>query len=469
MSLQWSLVVAAMGFLACDRMSQPPTEPVGAPPGDSPVGPTTPDEYNVPLPEFPVLSQPESFDLTIDVDTRVPHQTIAGFGASMRIFSDPHMIGASGGIENALQIGQSDQEAILLMLYRDVGLTRARPVLQITSARASAEAVPRRDWVFADGHIDIVKRAASIGLRQWWLSPLSLETWMDGTSVSEYVQWAFGNIKYWREKGAELAYYSIVNEPNLRQITGEFLRDAVRGLGLKFRAEGFQTKLVIPDDISPSFAAEKAAVVLGDPDARPFVGAIATHLYGVPVSAMSKVAAVAKQYGIPLWMSEFYVEDERPVVWAGLVSRLIGDYDVAAVDYMWGFFGSHERTSLVSIDQTEGRFVRARISGPGYAMAQYARYVRPGSVRVSAVSSEPDVRVTAFMRAGKLTIVVVNERTLPVKSRISASGLSSLTRMSLVRTSAGEKLAGIGRLDISGNTFTVELPPESISTLVQLN
>ncbi len=445
--------------MACDGASQPPTDPV--------VRPDT-SQAPIPVPESPVIPQPGSADATVSVDARVQYQTIEGFGSSMRIFSDPHVIHEQGAIENALQIGTADQDAILRRLYQEIGLTRVRPLHQSNLAQPTPGSIPRRDWVFADGHIEIVKRAQPRGLQDWWLSPLVFESWID-RSVLPYVDWTMDVIRYWRSQGVELRYYSIVNEPSNPgvQVSAEFLRQAVIELGARLRSEGFQTRLIIPDDINPRDGAIKARVVLSDPVARGYVGAIATHLYDYPLSAMADMAAVAKEYAVPLWMTEFRLTDARPIAWGGLVYSLLADYDVSAVDYLFGFFSQRDNVALVDIIHSGRQFVAASITPAGYATAQYARYVRPGAKRVAAVSSSAAVKVTAFTRDGKLVLVALNDGATPLKVRFSITGLTGLEKLSLVRTTLTEKLRSVGRFDITGDALIVELPAESISTLIQ--
>ena len=62
---------------------------------------------------------------------------------------------------------------------------------------------------------------------------------------------------------------------------------------------------------------------------------------------------------------------------------------------------------------------------------------------------------------------MINERDVAVRARVSLNGISGAGSVTLVRTSSTEQMATIGRVEISGDAFTVELPARSISTLVQ--
>jgi hypothetical protein len=435
-------------------------------------GQTTPPEVPFvvsPPPNGPLIAQPGSHTVTVTIDLAALRQEMQGFGVSMRIFSDPHLIGQFGSIENSLQITPEDENAILAILYDKIGLTRVRPLHQSKLTQPTPESIPRTDWVFADGHIDLVKRARSMGLREWWLSPQAVEAWMNESTVAAYAEWAMKVIRYWRSQGAELTWYSIVNEPSHPQVnlSGEFLRDAVKLLGRQLAAEGFKTRLVIPDDINPLSGAPKARIVLSDPEARQYVGAIASHLYNYPLSAMREMSAVAAEYKVPLWMSEFSVEGPSPLEWGGIVHRLIAEYNVSAVDYMWGFFGDYDHAQLVSIHHASRQYTGATITAAGYGMAHYAKYVLPGARRVESASSDAAVRATAFIRNGRITIVVLNEGAAPQVVRFAISGAAGLRTVNVIRTSGEEKLAAVGHLNVTDGVFNLELPARSISTLVQ--
>lgn len=166
-------------------------------------------------------------------------------------------------------------------------------------------------------------------------------------------------------------------------------------------------------------------------------------------------------------MREFYVADPSPMVWTEIVHDMITNYNVSAVDYLWGFFGDWDPAQLISVHQASGKFTGATITPAGYAMAQYARFVLPGAKRVEATSSNPDVAATAFVRDGKIVIVALNQSSGSQSVRFAVQGLDGINTVRLVRTSASDKLSQVGHLLVKNATFSVDLPAQSISTLVQ--
>ncbi len=459
-----AIAISVVVSLGCASPDRDPTVPVA--PDSTLTGPV-----------LPPLPQPSSFDVAIAVDSRALNQTMEGFGTTVRLFNDPHLIGASGGMGNGLDIGAASQDEILRRLYEDIGLTRIRAAVQSPGVEPVNDnddpAVTdvsrfRFEWVFSDGHIDLLKRARAMGVSTWWLSPGALETWMGEASVEEYVEWTMTVLRYWRAKGVEPPFHSIVNEPNHPRVnvSGEFIRDVVKLLGPRLRAEGFATKLVIPDDVHPYHAVVSARPTLEDPEARQYIAALAFHLYDHPVDAAAQMRPLAEQFGLPLWMSEFAVAGDF-LEWAIIMHRLIAEHNVSAVDYMWGFFGFYDKNQLLRVDHSGTQYQGYAPLPPFFAMGQYSKYVRPGARRIGAVSSDRSVMASAFLRDGRVTIVVINERDSVTRARVTIAGVAAPRSVSLVRTSATENMLGIGRIDLSGDAYTVELPARSISTFVQ--
>ena len=62
--------------------------------------------------------------LQIRLDLGITHQVMEGFGSSSRVWDDPHLADAPQTV-----IPDAARAQILGLLYRDLGLTRVRPVL----------------------------------------------------------------------------------------------------------------------------------------------------------------------------------------------------------------------------------------------------------------------------------------------------------------------------------------------------
>jgi O-glycosyl hydrolase len=426
----------------------------------------------------------------IRINSDITHQTMAGFGTSERVFDDPHLtetFNPKTG-RSAVVITPTQQDEILDKLYVELGLTRVRSTSPDTAAGSGIEPVNDNDdpnvtdlkkfnfsWKNLDDHCAYFKRAWSRGLKTAFLSPANRESWMGVATTAdaaEYAEWLLAQIKRCDALGVRLPFVSIGNEPSykLNSMSGGFVRDAIKILGPRLRAEGFQTMFVVPDDIRPSDAAHVARVVLADATARSFVGALATHLYDEDVSHIREMQALSSQYGLPLWMTE-YSSGANPLKgnalsWANLMQDLIGTYDVSAIDYMWGFFGQWDRAQLIVIRHQGNTYTGYDRRKEYYVMGQYSRFIKPGSVRVAAHSNDGVLKVTAFKDGSRLVIVVVNN----AKSRTAnfeVSGANAFRSLRVIRTTLGaESWATRPAIVVNDQRFAVALPGRSITTFV---
>ncbi len=416
---------------------------------------------------------------TITMDAGVTYQTMAGFGASQRLFADPHVIGGRDtnyNLNEGLQMTAAQQNGILNRLYVDLGLTRVR------AAVYPAEFEPINDnddpavtdltrFNFEgkrnDGFFEYVDTAVDRGLTTWWLSPGSLETWMSEANPEEYVEWAMASIRRWRDNGLELPYYSIMNEPGYQRggyWSGEYLRDVVKLLGAQLRAEGFNTQIVIPDDLNATQAYQRSQIILADPEARQYVGALTFHLYDEPIHNAVKMRELSEQYGIPLWMSEY--SQSGPLAWANTMHTLIADYNVSAIDYMWGFVGSTGDATLIKLRHDGQQYLGYDLKKQYFVMGQFSRFIRPGSQRVAADSSDPSLKVTAYQDGGNFVLVVINNANAPKRIQFILNGIDNAAQVQPIRTSASEDWAVLDALPVIDAQFSAVLPAKSITTFV---
>jgi O-glycosyl hydrolase len=435
-------------------------------------GPSTPDAS---CPAVPATLP--TADVTVTLDPAQRFQTIDGFGTTQRLFDDPHTTQTFNSVTRraAAVPPASEQAKILDALYRDLGLTRVRfhpegvePVNDNPDPNAADLSRFVLAWKAADGHIEAVKSLIARGVTTYYASPLTVEPWMDESNPDEYVEWAMVMLRHWRQRGLEMPYFSILNEPGyyggVRTWSGAWLRDVTKRLGARLAAEGFRTRLVVPDDVSPDKAYPRLQVILADPQARQYVGAVAYHLYGR--GNERDIAQLAKQYGIPVWMSEFSTPDDWRE-WAALTHQLLAEYDVSAVDYMWGFFGDWDRSQLVRLRVNGSSYAGFDLTRQYYVMGQYSRFVRPGAVRVAATSSDPEVKVVAFLGGEKPVIVVTNagSRDHTVRFELGAAG-SCGTRIEAVRTSETESWKPLPDATLDQPRFVGPVARGSVTTFV---
>jgi O-glycosyl hydrolase len=417
--------------------------------------------------------------LVLTVDPAQRFQTIEGWGISMRLFADPHIIGLpQNDPNNALKIPPSAQSEILDSLYRGIGLTRVRvgnePAgIEATNDNSDPFTTDLSKFDFSgrnsDDFLPVVADLRTRGMTHWWMSPIEIESFMNESNPDEYVEWAMAINRHWRAAGLELSYFSLANEPTLRGLplrSGAYLLSLVKKLGQKLRAEGFATKIVIPDDVHPSTSASYAQTILADADARQYVGAIAYHLYDEPDKLLFH-----------------YRRAERAVRNSTVDERVLR----AGLDGM----GDHRPHASVELQHNRRRLPRwipwrrirrrwsrglrhsgttyngYRLQSQYYSYGNFTRYVRPGAVRVAASSPDSEIQVSAFLLGGRLTVIGINHHSVDVTVRINLGAGAGSSAFSAARTSGSEHLVPLAPVTVSSGSIVVVLKATSVTTLYQ--
>ena len=124
-----------------------------------------------------------------------------------------------------------------------------------------------------------------------------------------------------------------------------------------------------------------------------------------------------------------------------------------------------EEDTVVLVDNDK-RFVH--ITGMGYAIGHYARWVRRGAVRVDAKSSDPMVQITAFRddAAKRLVLVVINNARQPQQLRITAQGLLPAGRITGEQSTAQAFWRALPPAEVGQRDFMgLEVPGLSVTSL----
>ena len=410
----------------------------------------------------------ENGAVKITVDSREMFQVMQGFGSSVLPLESGHMWSETH-TSISPQLSPEQRQEIIKLVYHDLGLTRMRFAMD--------RGMALHDW---DREIDYTRDAILAGADTYFLSTHRLEVGMTESNPEKYVEHAFGVIQYWKSKGLELPYYSIINEPGYTFsgiISKEYLRTVVKLLGKKLQESGLHTKLVIPDDWSAGEAYKRSSYILADPEARRYVGALAYHLYGDNAEDRRKMAALSQAYKIPVWMTEFsdprYIGPQGGLNWALTVHDLIVNGNVSAIDYMWAFFGEYSEREwpgntliMLKSDASGLRYKGYQLNTMYHAMGQYSRYVRPGFVRIAAESSDRQVRVSAFKKDRAVVFVVINEASAEKPIAVSLRGVPGVHSLGVVQSSGDKGWQTLAAINSVNDHFLATLAPRSITTFI---
>ena len=128
-----------------------------------------------------------------------------------------------------------------------------------------------------------------------------------------------------------------------------------------------------------------------------------------------------------------------------------------------GFFQSEGNIVLLENDSDA-----VHITGMGYAIGHYARWIGKGAIRIDATSSDPLLQVTAFRDdvRRRLVLVLINNsgRARPVSISVGGVGLEgAVTGEQSTPTAYWVPLAPV--FPIESGTVSVRLPGLSVTTL----
>lgn len=274
-----------------------------------------------------------------------------------------------------------------------------------------------------------------------------------------------------REVGVDLYGLSVQNEPRFSQFyqsavyDGEALRDLMKVVGRRFRKEGLSNvRLFLPEDVGWFEGVRNMTLpTLNDPEARQYVGAVATHGYAFDGIQPGSPDAQTWQtmynwgapYGIPHWMTET----------SGFKNNLEGASSLAKALYTALRFGNVSAwvfwtLSTGTLDEYSLMNSAGEKSKRYFVSKQFYRYIRPGAMRIEANAATPDVLPLAFTNNGISTVVLINPGTTDRAVKVGGSGLPA--RYRVIRTGAADDAREVEAVNSGG---MVVVPAQGVTTL----
>ena len=322
---------------------------------------------------------------------------------------------------------------------------------------------------------------------------------------------------YWRDKfGISPRLISPMNEPlrgnvELRAGANEGdLVDIIKAAGLRLTNGGFtNVKFIVPADETEQRSYDEATAILADPDARQYVGVIAYHPYpygskyagispilstsgsGNPdpgrIAVRESLRDLGAAYGIPLWMTEvsnggvdvrsfdglraraIHIHDELKYANASAYFGMNNMWDLTSQRAHFGnddIYGSRSEGSIVVINNDTDEVV---ITGMGYAIGHYARWIKPGAVRIDAQADDALVLVSAFRdeaQERRLVLVAINNSSSEREIEFQLDGVEvtgTITGEQSTTDGAWQPLAAASV--VSANRVRATVQPLSVTTL----
>jgi O-glycosyl hydrolase len=346
-----------------------------------------------------------------------------------------------------------------------------------------------------------------------WLQPLRASDY--NRYLDECAEYVVSAVLKWRDVTGEIPrYHHLFNEAlygnaDLRGGTAKEMADIVKRAGARLRSAGMPTKFVIPSEYSAAQSLAVAREILADPNARQYVGAIGYHPYPYEsaYSSMANILAgpgtgrpdaasvadrqalrqLGQQFNLPLWMTEVSHGGLDPRSMDALRARAIEIHDELAYADASAFFGMHEmwdsqsnaehfgpersllkeEDTIVLIDIGASSVL---ITGTGYAIGHYARWLQRGAFRVDASSDDPLVMVTAFTdnKRGKASFVLINNADTERTVRVRVSGLAFTGPLEGEQSEGDTRWKALGAIPtVEGakEEFVLTVPGKSVTSV----
>jgi glucuronoarabinoxylan endo-1,4-beta-xylanase len=280
-------------------------------------------------------------------------------------------------------------------------------------------------------------------------------------------QWAAALAQYVKDMkaaGVPLVGLSAQNEPdgdNFNHFEAADLTTWIRDY-LGPALEGTGVPVIAPETVNwCSFPTYKSSI-MNDAKASSYVPIIATHEYGCSPKAYPEINQAGKEF----WETEIYDDNatadpgiESGLRTAKLMHEALTIASVNAWHYWWGHGGANDGLFPNNSSTPTKRL---------WVMGNFARFVRPGFVRIAAPASPATgLTMSAYYGAAtnRVVVVAINTTTAAVSRTFGVSGLTP-TKVTPWVTDASNDLQAQTAVSLSGNQFTYAIPAKSVTSLV---
>ncbi len=211
----------------------------------------------------------------------------------------------------------------------------------------------------------------------------------------EYAEFALASLLYLKNThGIEADYYCILNEAgNNNSFNASVVAEMIKTLGPRLQAAGLATRIQFPESVNAQTAWNSyLQKVQGDDDVWRCIGCLSYHLYGTNDPYRSQIGNLGASLDLPTAQTEFMDLT---------MNHLYDDLTLGRVSY-WEIYGLAQ---CLQWNPSNTSFSRIR---QYWNFRQVMHFVRPGAVRIGAVSSDAGLRVLAFLHDGEMTVVLIN-------------------------------------------------------------
>lgn len=373
---------------------------------------------------------------TVQIDAAATEQVIRGFGGATVFLPTTPL--TDGDLDTLFGNGPG-QIGLTLLRIRVASDPSWRPI-ELSNARGA------------------IARGASV-IATPWSPPAAMK---DNNSIvagsllasayADYAKYLNGFAAYMSTNGAPLYAISVQNEPDI-SVTYESC-DWTPAQMLTFCHNNanaiWAAKVIMPE--SYQFRHAMSDPVLNDPVAAANIAIVGGHIYGGGLVPYPLAVSLGKE----VWMTEHL---DLSTDWAGALGTAKEIHDCLVTGNFSAYFWWYLRRYYGPLGED------SVVTKRGYVMAQFAKFIRPGFVRVDATATPtPGISVSAFAR-DHLVVVAVNQNASDVTQAfaIAHATVGSVTPW---LTSSSANLAAQTSIPVSSGSFSATLPAQSVTTFV---
>jgi glucuronoarabinoxylan endo-1,4-beta-xylanase len=375
------------------------------------------------------------------INTVQTFQTIKGFGCAT-VFNPPNT--------TALTAEEFD---------RLFGSNAGQVGLNILRIRVATDAAWRNTEL---NHAKWAIQRGAIVMASPWSPPAAFKTnnsLIGGTlkpdSAAAYAKYLNDFADYMSANGAPLYAVSVQNEPDITvnyescDWTASAMTDFLKNHGSLITS----TRVIAPESFNNNQTFTNT--ILNDNLAAAYVDIVGGHIYGSGIVENT----VAKTLNKEIWMTEHL---DTNVTYTGNLNTAIEVHNCLTKAnfnaYIWWygkrFYGPIGQDGLVT--------------KRGFILSQFARFVKPGSVRIgSGIPTRPEVLVSAYRNGSKHIIVAINTAAFNVNQQVEFSGAAITGSFVPYTTSLTVDAQAAPAVSATNNKFTFKLPPTSVVTFVE--
>ncbi|MFE5031678.1 glycoside hydrolase [Streptomyces sp. NPDC056683] len=436
-------------------------------------------------------------------------------------------IGASGAwwVNDLQNFSPKVQARVAKLLFSKQGLDLSSyrynigggGVAVTTPARAAEDflnADGSYDWSKDKGGRTFLEYAAKYGVEdligfvnsapaQWTTNGQSCGGQLKPEDETAYARYIADVTDHFARQGVELDYISPFNEPDNdfgscgqegMQVTVDQRDDIVRALGTEQRARHQKTSVIADESSQTTQFVSELPQWISQPGTAQYVSALAHHTYNNPNDGqLGNVYETSRTVGQKSWASEICCFGKGSTGWnqeydpsidnALLMSRIIYKDFASAHDsaFQWwvalasGYgtdpyakndVGWNDGLVYYDPDYATNGNQTLYFTKRYYALGQYSKYVRPGSVAHNVTGAPDGVEVSAYDSGGKWVVVVNNHNTTDTPLSLHFNDAAPVKARQAVRTSAAEDWADVAKPSVTAGTASATLAARSVTTYV---